>query len=146
MRENIFRGRDNKSVWHYGFEDYCPIATGFFIHEVGDTAPTMQDPCGGCYSERFEVDPKTIGQYINKDYEDGTQMFEGDIVECLQTETNFIGGQMADLIKVESLIGVITFQDGQIGVLSDGLFYADALKNAPTVDKLGTIHDSTTND
>ena len=81
MRENIFRGRDNKNGWHYGFVDYCPIATGFFIHEVGGTAPTMEDPCGGCYSKRFEVDSDTIGQYVREKDKKGTACYEGDIMQ-----------------------------------------------------------------
>lgn len=131
MRKIEFRGKtDNEeSVFVYGYlRQFNDLDLAFIWDEK---------------SHSHRVDPKTIGQYINKDYEDGTQMFEGDIVECYAEETNAVAGAFADTFRTAEVIGVIAFKDGEIGVISEGVFLINALNCAPKVEKLGNIHDNT---
>lgn len=81
-----FRGRDKNGVWHYGFLNYSPIQTAYFIHVVEHTPPTMQDPCGDVYSHSFEVDPETVGQLFFK--KDNEEFYADDFIECYNHDSD----------------------------------------------------------
>lgn len=77
MRKIEYRGkRIDNGEWVFGFLDYRN--DGFFIHVVDDIAPTYADPGGDKYSEYFEVDPKTIGEYIGLKDNKKRDIYEGD--------------------------------------------------------------------
>jgi hypothetical protein len=80
MREILFRGkRVDNGEWVEGFLDYSPVNTCFLIHVVGDIPPTMSEPGGDVYSERFEVIPETVGQYVFCLLNEAkTKVFDGD--------------------------------------------------------------------
>jgi len=146
MRELDFRGyalKDKREVKGYAF--YSMADNSHMILEYVYCGGNSFDEPPSDHQEAVEVDPNTIGQYINKNYEDGTQMFEGDKVECFQEEQTS-SNAYDDIFTTKSVTGVIAFQDGQIGVLSDGVFLCNALHGAATVKKTGTIHDTPTND
>lgn len=75
-----FRGRDKYGVWHYGFLNYSPIQTAFFIHVVEHTPPTMQDPGGDVYSHSFEIDPETVGQHIGFPDQNERYIYKDDVL------------------------------------------------------------------
>lgn len=70
MRENtgIFRGKDTiEHKWRYG---------NLTVH--GDTAQIWEDTEQGLVN--YLVDPETVGEFTGMTDEDGTRIFEGDIV------------------------------------------------------------------
>jgi hypothetical protein len=71
----MYRGttKDGREV--FGWVDYNPYKTCFEIHESGDTPPTHSDPCGGVYSERYEVIPSTIAMKIGKTDKHDTDIY-----------------------------------------------------------------------
>lgn len=75
MRENlgIFRGKDTiEHKWRYG---------NLTVH--GDTAQIWEDTEQGLLN--YLVDPETVGEFTGMTNEDGTRIFEGDIVENIET-------------------------------------------------------------
>lgn len=97
MRHILYRGKDYNGYWRKGFLDYR--GDTFWIHVVEDTMPTWSDPCGGRYSEYFEIDYQTMGQYVGIQDKFQHEIFEGDIVKY-----------MSLLDKEE--IGYVKFKDG----------------------------------
>lgn len=84
MKEILFRGKTlDTNEWVYGY----------FVNCVDDVYPHVKVPeiieatarriCRGEYycSETYEVDPKTVCQFIGDVDKNGKKMFEGDILE-----------------------------------------------------------------
>ena len=77
MREILFRGKDVGGNWHYG----VPLV--FTEDYICMTAP---------YTYNKAIIPDTVGQYTGMHDNNGTRIFEGDIVECAGED---------ELLKVE---------------------------------------------
>lgn len=76
-----FRGkRTDNRMWVEGFLDFNPIQSVWIIHVIEDLPPTQSDPGGDIYSERFEVDPSTVGQLIDFTDKNGKEIWEDDII------------------------------------------------------------------
>lgn len=82
-REILFKGKDANGIWRFGFLDYGAAETAFFIHEVGDIAPTYSDPGGSIYSARYEVDYASVGQFTGMFDKNRKQIFEGDLIRVI---------------------------------------------------------------
>lgn len=87
MREILFRGKDIHEKWHCGL--LAHIGNAWYISNKAGI-PTA-----------FEVIPSTIGQYTGLTSENGTKIFEGDIVKY---------------INDESLKGKIVMEAGAFGI------------------------------
>lgn len=78
-----FRGLTKDGKWKYGFLGFNAIEGSFYIHEVEDIPPTQADPCGSVYSERFTIEPETIGQFtgLHAQHDPTKPIYEGDILK-----------------------------------------------------------------
>lgn len=74
----------------------------------------------------MEVDPSTVGQYSKIDLKDGTELFDGDIV---QHET-------------VNWIGVVEFKDGAFRVTAKHDSWHLNKLRAERLVKVGTVHDN----
>lgn len=74
MREILFRGRrKDNNAWVFGGYSHCAVDDTHFIVTTGKDHIS--------YIERHQdVDPDTVGQYIEMMDHNGTKIFEGDIV------------------------------------------------------------------
>lgn len=71
MREILFRGKTYDNEW----------VEGFYVNQFGAHEIYCLDDSD--YQTRH-IDPSTIGQYTGLTDKNGTKIFEGDIVDCLE--------------------------------------------------------------
>jgi hypothetical protein len=72
MREIKFRGKSKDGKWHYGYFWVAPIKIHFIRERVTDML-----------NADFEVDPESVGQYIDQKDKDKKEIYEGDIIKRL---------------------------------------------------------------
>lgn len=78
MREIIFRGkRVDNDEWVYGF-----LRCGNYIDVWVPHTWKDEDGSTGEYAtvETYQVDPKTVGQYVGLCDDNGAEVFEGDLI------------------------------------------------------------------
>ena len=81
MREILFRGkRIDTGEWVYGDVVRCAVSGHVYIKRVGDDVGGTPDHFEPQYFCGFDVDPKTVGQYIGMTDKIEIKIFEHDIV------------------------------------------------------------------
>lgn len=130
MREILFRGkRRDDGQWVYGclVKLPCPI-------QVGDSSPwhiivppVDPDDSGG----RYNVDPKTVGQYTGLTDKTGKKIFEGDILRYINEDG-------------ESHYITVVFEECAFLIEDDGITDSDLLTSYGCLglEVFGNIHDN----
>ena len=119
MREILFRGKRKVSgEWVQGF---------LFVSRKGEYKIKWYDPHYGS-AKTSEVFPETVGQFTGLTDQNGTKIFEGDIV---------------DILTENEEIGVVEWDDGGFIVSADGFcvdFHTNI--NGTDLEVIGNIHDN----
>lgn len=123
MREILFRGkRADNGEW----------IEGFFAKEEKKSYIVRNKHKTGVLFFVDEVDPETVGQYTGLTDENGTKIFEGDIVKChdclLRSDQPF-----------HEFIGYVDFADGSFVIRSDCFSHYRWVDYE--VEVIGNIHD-----
>ena len=132
MREILFRGRGNTKYndgeWYYGvpirdFEGDWQICTD---------------------NSKRVVIPETIGQYTGLKDKNGTKIFEGDIVKCVDSNN---GGSFAAIVSFgnpnrEYNWGFQLIQMGGDNLNTDILLWVDMEEAGEYIKVIGNIYDA----
>jgi uncharacterized phage protein (TIGR01671 family) len=126
MREYKFRGkRIDNGEWVYGyyFIEERDIEDGIIWRDI----PQIQQRYGDHF-QYFDVDLATVGQYTGLHDKNGREIFEGDIVKCI----NYHG----------EVIGHIDYE-GSLYYLACSSGYSDEyLFNCKDFEVIGNIYDN----
>lgn len=98
--------RTDNGKWVEGYYVHLHDNKGHESHRV--YSGYTESDCGEFYPDFFEVEPETIGQYTGLTDNNGTKIFEGDIIR---------NGEFDE----EDGYGVVEFSDGAFEVNGHGL-------------------------
>lgn len=137
MREILFRGKGTHGhktgKWVYG--NYTKDFWGINHKGFGIL------PIEGGYNE---VDPETVGQYTGLTDKNGTKIFEGDIVKCIDTIGNyeFIAVVMFGNPNGEYNWGFQLKRISGAGANTDILLWVEMEETGAFIEVIGNIHDN----
>ncbi len=137
MREILFRGKSkDNDVWVEGY--YCGKANKTIFSPAEDSAQIVD-------KELYwhEVIPETVGQYTGLKDKNGKMIFEGDIVEC--TDTNCVYGFTAVVLfgnpNSKYNWGFQLKRIGGAEANTDILLWVDMEDTGAYIEVVGNVHD-----
>ena len=129
MREILFRGKSIGGNWYYG----VPLV--FIEDYVCMTAP---------HTYNKAVIPETVGQYTGLTDKNGKKIFEGDIVKCTDTfsDYEFIAVVMFGNPKGEYNWGFQLNRISGANANTDILLWVDMEETGAFIEVIGNTHDN----
>jgi len=121
MREIKFRGKSlEHNKWFYGYLEEVVLCESnkFYIIQFSDWGLNI----------RFEVDEKSIGQYIGLKAKNEIRIYEGDIIEFMAAKKDF-----AEMEKCTITVKDITKDNFKIERITDRKVIGNIYENPKTI-------------
>lgn len=137
MREMLFRGKKKyNGKWVEGYL-FPNLYGDFEIRECGTYDEDF-------YTDDYEIFPETIGQYTGLTDKNGKKIFEGDIVKCTDTfsDYEFIAVVMFGNPKGEYNWGFQLNRISGANANTDILLWVDMEETGAFIEVIGNIHDN----
>ena len=136
MREILFRGKREDKNWTYGYYVFQKKRNGCFGQTI--TANDFdRHYIVTPRSESFCVLPETVEQYTGLTDNNGTKIFEGDILERKHKELlNHSQKMIVKFIPVNACFSAVDIDGGNV------TFINDYINNKYSLEVIGNIHDN----